>query len=132
MLKKIDHIGIAVTSLDSALAFYAAMGVKPTHTEVVESQKVKTAFITVGDVHIELLEPTAADSPVAKSIEKRGEGLHHIAYEVDDVAAALGNLKTEGIKLIDESPKIGAHNMTVAFVHPKSVSGVLTELCAKR
>jgi methylmalonyl-CoA/ethylmalonyl-CoA epimerase len=130
MLKKIDHIGIAVTNLDGALAFYKAMGVSPTHTETVESQKVKTAFITVGDVHIELLEPTTPESPVAKFLEKRGEGMHHIAYEVEDVQKALESLKAEGVKLIDETPKLGAHNMTVAFVHPKSVSGVLTELCA--
>jgi methylmalonyl-CoA/ethylmalonyl-CoA epimerase len=130
MLKKIDHIGVAVSSLDNALSFYKAMGVSPTHTETVESQKVKTAFISVGDVHIELLEPTSPDSPVAKFLEKRGEGMHHIAYEVDDVQNALDSLKAEGLKLIDETPKIGAHNMTVAFIHPKSVSGVLTEICA--
>ncbi|MDR2401502.1 MAG: methylmalonyl-CoA epimerase [Deferribacteraceae bacterium] len=130
MLKKIDHIGIAVSNLDSALAFYQAMGVTPSHTETVESQKVKTAFITVGDVHIELLEPTEPDSSVAKFLEKHGEGMHHIAYEVDDVQKALESLKTDGLKLIDETPKLGAHNMTVAFVHPKSVSGVLTEICA--
>jgi methylmalonyl-CoA/ethylmalonyl-CoA epimerase len=130
MLKKIDHIGIAVSSLDNALTFYKAMGIAPTHTETVESQKVKTAFITVGDVHIELLEPTSPESPVAKFLEKRGEGMHHIAYEVDDVQKALESLKADGLKLIDETPKAGAHNMLVAFVHPKSVSGVLTELCA--
>jgi methylmalonyl-CoA/ethylmalonyl-CoA epimerase len=130
MLKKIDHIGIAVSNLDNALTFYQAMGVAPTHTETVESQKVKTAFITVGDVHIELLEPTGQDSPVAKFLEKRGEGMHHIAYEVEDVQKAIDSLKSEGLRLIDETPKLGAHNMTVAFVHPKSVSGVLTEICA--
>lgn len=129
MLKKIDHIGVAVKSLDEALKFYTLAGIVPSHTEEVTSQKVKTAFLTVGDVHIELLEPTSEDSPVAKYIEKRGEGIHHIAYEVDDIVSELSKLKAGGIQLINESPVDGAHNMLVAFVHPKSTNGVLTEYC---
>jgi methylmalonyl-CoA/ethylmalonyl-CoA epimerase len=129
MLNKIDHIGVAVKNLDESLKFYALLGVTPSHIEVVESQKVKTAFLTVGDVHIELLEPTSPDSPVAKHLEKRGEGMHHIAYEVNDVASALSALTAGGAQLIDQAPKDGAHNMLVAFIHPKSSGSVLTELC---
>jgi methylmalonyl-CoA/ethylmalonyl-CoA epimerase len=129
MLKKIDHIGVAVQSLDEALVFYKAMGIEPSHIEEVPSQKVKTAFLTVGDVFVELLEATEETSPIAKFIEKRGPGMHHLAYEVSDIHAALEALKTAGIRLIDEKPVDGAHDMLVAFVHPKSVNGVLTELC---
>ena len=129
MLKKIDHIGIAVPSIDEALAFYKAMGIEPSHIEEVASQKVKTAFLTVGDVHIELLEPTAEDSTVAGFLEKRGAGMHHIAYEVKDINLALATLKEANIKLINDTAIEGAHEMLVAFIHPKSVSGVLTELC---
>ena len=132
MLKKIDHIGVAVSNLDEALKFYKAVGVEPSHIEEVPSQKVKTAFLTVGDVHIELLEPTSPESPIAKALEKRGPGMHHIAYEVSDINSALAALKGNGIALINESPVDGAHNMMVAFVHPKSANGVLTELCQHR
>ena len=132
MLNKIDHIGVAVKSLDESLKFYAAMGITPSHIEEVPSQKVKTAFLTIGDVHVELLEPTSEDSPIAKHLEKRGEGMHHIAYEVDDVAAALQTLRDSEIKLVNETPVDGAHNMLVAFIHPKSTNGVLTELCQHR
>ena len=129
MLKKIDHIGIAVKSLDEALKFYALAGIAPSHTEEVPSQKVKTAFLSVDNVHLELLEPTSEDSPIAKHLEKRGPGIHHIAYEVDDIAAELEKLKAGGVQLINESPVDGAHNMLVAFIHPKSTNGVLTEYC---
>ena len=129
MLKKIDHIGVAVPNLEEALAFYKAMGIEPSHIEEVASQQVKTAFLTIGDVHVELLEPTSEESPVAKFLEKRGMGMHHVAYEVDDINLALTALKEADIKLINEAAVEGAHNMLVAFVHPKSVSGVLTELC---
>ena len=129
MLKKIDHIGVAVPNLEEALEFYRAMGVEPPHIEEVASQKVKVAFLTVGDVHIELLEPTAEDSPIAVFLEKRGSGMHHIAYEVDDINRELATLKEAGIKLINETAIEGAHEKLVAFIHPKSVSGVLTELC---
>ncbi|MGB9731537.1 MULTISPECIES: methylmalonyl-CoA epimerase [Calditerrivibrio] len=128
MLKRIDHIGIAVKSLDEALMFYKSIGVSPYHFEEVESQKVKVAFIRVGESNIELLEPTSPESPIAKFIEKKGEGMHHIAYEVSDIKNALEVLKSQGCQLIDNEPKMGAHNKLIAFVHPKSVSGVLTEL----
>jgi methylmalonyl-CoA/ethylmalonyl-CoA epimerase len=128
MVNKIDHIGIAVKSIEEALMFYEALGVKPYHFEEVESQKVKTAFIKVGDTNIELLEATSETSPIAKFIEKKGEGIHHICYEVEDVAEELEKLKKEGIQLIDNEPKPGAHGKIVAFVHPKSTKGVLTEL----
>ena len=129
MLTKIDHVGVAVTSLEESLKFYKTLGIEPSHTEEVASQKVKTAFLTVGDVHVELLEPTSPDSPIAGFLGKRGQGIHHIAYEVSDINAALTVLKENGIKLINENPVSGAHDMLVAFIHPKSVSGVLTELC---
>jgi len=128
MLKRIDHIGIAVKSLDDALIFYKSIGVSPYHFEEVESQKVKVAFVRVGESNIELLEPTIPESPIAKFIEKKGEGMHHIAYEVSDIKNALEVLKSQGCQLIDNEPKVGAHNKLIAFVHPKSVSGVLTEL----
>ncbi|MGD9808115.1 MAG: methylmalonyl-CoA epimerase [Deferribacterales bacterium] len=128
MLEKIDHIGIAVKCLDEATAFYKTMGIVPYHFEEVESQKVRVAFIKIGESNIELLEPTSDESPIAKFMEKKGEGIHHIAYRVEDIYKALEMLKADGIKLINEEPMNGAHGMKVAFVHPKSVNGVLTEL----
>ncbi len=128
MLKRIDHVGIAVKSLDEAVKFYNSIGVTPYHYEEVESQKVKVAFIKVGESNIELLEPTSPESPIAKFLEKKGEGIHHIAYEVEDIKESLALLKSQGCQLIDNEPKIGAHHKLIAFVHPKSVSGVLTEL----
>lgn len=128
MLNKIDHVGIAVKSIDDALKFYESIGIKPYHFEEVESQKVKVAFIKVGESNIELLEPTSQDSPIAKFIEKKGEGIHHIAYEVEDIIKSLIMLKENGCQLIDSEPKIGAHEKLIAFVHPKSSNGVLTEL----
>ncbi len=128
MVEKIDHIGIAVKSLDNALKFYETLGIKPYHFEEVESQKVKTAFIKVGDTNIELLESTSEEGPIAKYIAKKGEGIHHICYEVENVRLALEKMKSEGFKLIDENPKPGAHGKIVAFIHPKSTNGVLTEL----
>ncbi len=128
MVEKIDHIGIAVKSLDNALKFYETLGIKPYHFEEVESQKVKTAFIKVGDTNIELLESTSEEGPIAKYIAKKGEGIHHICYEVENVGLALEKMKSEGFKLIDENPKPGAHGKIVAFIHPKSTNGVLTEL----
>lgn len=127
-LKKINHIGVAVKSIEEALPFYKAMGAEVNHIEVVESQKVKTAFIKIGETNIELLEATSPESPIAKYLEKNREGMHHICYEVEDIHGALEALKKDGIKLIDETPKVGAHNMLVAFVHPKGNNGVLTEL----
>lgn len=128
MLKKIDHIGIAVNSLDDALRFYETLGVKASSREEVQSQKVKVAFIKFGASNVELLEPTSEESPIAKFLEKKGEGIHHICYEVDNLKEALETMKTNGVKLLNEEPVKGAHNKLVAFVHPKSVSGVLTEL----
>jgi methylmalonyl-CoA/ethylmalonyl-CoA epimerase len=129
MLKKIDHIGIATKSIDEALPFYSGgLGLEIGHRVEVASQKVVTAFMLVGDVHIELLEATSPDSPIAKYVEKKGPGIHHICYEVDDIEAALAQMKAEGFRLIDETPREGAHGKLVAFVHPKSSGGVLTEL----
>ncbi len=126
---RVDHIAIAVKSLDDAVKVYSALFDKePDHIEIVEEQKVKTAIYYLGDVRIELLEPTSEDSPIAKFIEKRGEGLHHVAYKVDDLEKKLEDLKGKGFRLIDEKPRVGAEGKLIAFVHPKSVVGVLTEL----
>ena len=128
LLNKINHIGVAVKSIEDALPFYKAMGADINHIEEVPSQKVKTAFIKVGETTIELVEATSPESPIAKYLEKNREGLHHICFEVDDVAACLAELKKAEVPLIDNEPKVGAHNMLVAFVHPKGNNGVLTEL----
>lgn len=130
MTNKINHIGVAVHSIDDSVPFYRdTLGMEFEGTEVVAEQKVKVAFLAVGESRIELLEPTAPDSPVAKFLEKNGEGTHHIAYEVDDVEAALSELKAQGVRLVDESPRNGAHGTRIAFLHPKASGGVLTELC---
>jgi methylmalonyl-CoA/ethylmalonyl-CoA epimerase len=128
MLKKIDHTGIAVKSLDQAVQFYEYLGISPYSYEAVESQKVKVAFLKVGESNIELLEPTSEDSPIAKFLKKKGEGIHHICYEVEDLTAILKSLKENGVKLLNEDPVAGAHGKKVAFLHPKSTNGVLTEL----
>ncbi|MEC9491417.1 methylmalonyl-CoA epimerase [Flexistipes sp.] len=128
MLKKIDHIGIAVKSLEEAVRFYETLGVNVESYEEVPSQKVKVAFIKLGDSNVELLEPTSEDSPVAKFLDKKGEGIHHLCYEVNDVSESLDIMKKDGMKLINEEPIKGAHGKLVAFVHPKSANGVLTEL----
>jgi len=131
MLKKIDHIGIAVKSIDEALPYYEkALGLKCEGRETVEEQKVKTAFFSIGEVHIELLEPTSEDSPIAKFLEKNpAGGIHHIAFNTENVRQALSQVKDAGVRLINEEPKIGAHSKQIAFLHPKSTMGVLTELC---
>jgi methylmalonyl-CoA/ethylmalonyl-CoA epimerase len=130
MLKKISHIGIAVTSIDEAAPFYRdVLGMEFEGTEVVAEQKVRVAFFVVGESRIELLEPTSADSPVAKFLEKNGPGIHHVAYQVADLEQRLLQLKAEGVRLIDESPRLGAHGTRIAFMHPKASGGVLTELC---
>ncbi|SHF09207.1 methylmalonyl-CoA epimerase [Thermoanaerobacter uzonensis DSM 18761] len=132
MIKKIDHIGIAVKSIEEALKFYEdVLGLEITGVEVVEEQKVKTAFIPVGDSEIELLESTSDDGPIAKFIEKRGEGIQHIALQVDDIEKTLEELKQKGIRLIDEVPRYGAGGAKIAFVHPKSANGALLELCQR-
>jgi len=126
----LDHIGIAVRSLDAA-KIYEALGLTIDHVEVVETQGVKTAFLAVGDSHLELLEPTSAGSPVAKFIEKRGEGIHHICLRVDDIDAHLERLRAAGFRLINETGVPGAHGCRVAFLHPSSGNGVLIELSEK-
>lgn len=130
MPKKISHIGIAVESIEQALPFYTdVLGLEYEGQEVVEEQKVKVAFLVIGESRIELLEPTASDSPVAKFLEKNGPGIHHLAYQVDGLQGRLDALKGQGVRLIDESPRTGAHHTRIAFLHPKASGGVLTELC---
>ena len=130
MTNKINHIGVAVQSIEASTPFYRdVLGMNFEGTEVVAEQKVKVAFFAIGESRIELLEPTADDSPVAKFLEKNGEGTHHIAYEVDDLEVTLARLKEQGVRLIDEVPRCGAHDTKIAFLHPKASGGVLTELC---
>ena len=125
----LDHIGIAVKDLSAALAFYRdALGLDIEAPEEVASQRVRAHFVPVGEAKLELLEATAADSPIAKYVDKRGPGLHHITLRVDDIEAALAQLKAHGAKLIDEKPRPGAEGSLVAFVHPASAHGVLVEL----
>lgn len=126
---KINHLGIATNGIDEALRFWSdALGLENIHTEVVEDQKVKIAMLPIGESRIELLEPTSDDSPISKFLEKRGGGIHHIAVEVDDIQASLEDLKTKGMRLIDEEPRVGAEGCLVAFVHPAATGGVLLEL----
>lgn len=127
MKPTLDHIGIAVRSLDAA-RIYRDLGLEIDHVEAVESQGVKTAFLPVGDSRLELLEPTGPDSPVAKHIEKRGEGIHHLCFRVADIDAELEKLKAKGYRLVNESPVPGAHGCRVAFLHPSAGNGVLIEL----
>jgi methylmalonyl-CoA/ethylmalonyl-CoA epimerase len=125
----LDHIGIAVGDLAQALAFYRdALGLEIEPPEEVASQRVRAHFVPVGEAALELLEPTAPDSPIAKFIEKRGPGVHHITLRVDDISEALARLKARGVRLIDESPRAGAEGALIAFVHPASTHGVLVEL----
>ncbi|HEY0160572.1 MAG TPA: methylmalonyl-CoA epimerase [Thermoanaerobaculia bacterium] len=130
MTTRLDHIGIAVRSLETA-RIYEVLGLAVQHTEVVETQKVKTAFLSVGDSNLELLEPTSPDSPIAKFIEKRGEGIHHICLRVDNIEEHLERLKAEGYRLVNEAPVPGAHGCRVAFLHPSAGNGVLIELSEK-
>ncbi len=132
MIKHISHIGIAVSDLDAGIAFYEKLGLKLESIEEVPSQKVKVAFFPCGDTRIELLAPTAEDSPVAKYIEKKGEGVQHIAFAVDDLPAELTAKEADGIQLIDKEPRPGAHGADIAFLHPKSTLGVLIELCKEK
>jgi methylmalonyl-CoA/ethylmalonyl-CoA epimerase len=126
----IEHIGIAVKSIDACLPYYEnVLGLKCYNIEEVTDQKVKTAFFKVGQTKIELLEPTSEDSTIAKFIEKKGEGVHHIAFAVPDVSTALAEAESKGIQLIDKSPRLGAEGLQIAFLHPKSTCNVLTELC---
>ena len=130
-MTKLDHIGIAVKSLDAAKKIYEDLGLKIEHVETVETQKVRTAFLSVGDANLELLEPSSADSTIAKFIEKRGEGIHHICFRVDDIESHLARLKAEGYRLVNEAPVPGAHGCRVAFLHPSAGNGVLIELSEK-
>jgi methylmalonyl-CoA epimerase len=128
---KLDHIGIAVKSLDAAKKIYEDLGLTIEHVESVETQKVRTAFLSVGEANLELLEPSGPDSTIAKYIEKRGEGIHHICLRVDDIEAQLAHLQERGYRLINEAPVPGAHGCRVAFLHPAAGNGVLIELSEK-
>ncbi len=132
MYKRLAHIGIAVRSLENSSSLFARLlGVKEGHTEEVADQKVKAAFFKIGEGGIELLEPTSPESIIAKFIEKRGEGVHHLSFEVDDIETEISRLKQEGFQMIDERPRVGADGYTIAFVHPKSTNGVLIEISQK-
>lgn len=129
---KINHLGIATNGIEEALKFWEdALGLENVHTETVEDQKVRVAMLPIGETRIELLEPTSEDSPISKFLEKRGSGIHHIAVDVEDIEASLAKLKANGMRLIDETPRIGAEGCLVAFVHPSSANGVLLELTQK-
>ena len=133
MLQKIDHLGIAVRSIDETRKFYEkVLGLPCEGEDTVESQKVKTAFFAVGEVHIELLEPTSEESPIAKFLEKKGEGIHHVAYRTDDIEGQIKQAKEGDCRLIHETPIEGAGGKLVAFLHPKSSHGVLTEFCSDK
>lgn len=126
---KIEHIGIATRAIEEAVGFWRdALGLEVVDTEEVAEQKVRVAMLPIGESRVELLEPTSPDSPIAKFLEKRGPGIHHIAVRVDDIRSTLARLKSEGARLIDETPRTGAGGSLVAFVHPSSASGVLVEL----
>jgi methylmalonyl-CoA/ethylmalonyl-CoA epimerase len=131
MKTTLDHIGIAVRSIESGAKIYRDLGLTIGHVETVETQRVKTAFLSVGDSNLELLEPTSPDSPIAKFIEKRGEGIHHICLRVENIEAHLERLKAAGYRLINEAPVPGAHGCRVAFLHPSAGNGVLIELSEK-
>lgn len=133
-ISHIEHLGIAVKSIEEALPYYEqVLGLKCYNIEVVEDQKVKTAFLKCGDTKLELLEPTGPDSTIAKFIENRGTGVHHVAFAVaDGVANALAEADEKGIRLIDKAPRNGAEGLQIAFLHPKSTMGVLTELCENK
>lgn len=133
MLDKVAHIGIAVESIEKALEFWRdGLGLEVTGEEVVESQKVRIAFLPVGETRVELLEGTSEESPITKFVAKRGEGINHLCFEVPDIQKALDALKEKGFRLINENPVPGAHGTKVAFLHPKSASGVLMELVEKQ
>ena len=129
-MKKIEHLGIAVKDINDATALYEKLlGVKSYKNEVVESEGVSTSFFQIGDNKVELLEATNPNSPIAKFIEKKGEGIHHVAFDVENILEEMERLKKEGFILLNETPKKGADNKLVCFIHPKSVNGVLVELC---
>ena len=129
-ISHIEHLGIAVKSLEEAIPYYEqVLGLKCYKIEEVADQKVKTAFFKVGQTKIELLEPTCPESTIAKFIENRGEGVHHVAFAVNGIEGALAEAAEKGVRLIDQTPRAGAEGLTIAFLHPKSTKGVLTELC---
>lgn len=133
VIKKVDHIGIAVRSLEETLPFYTdVLQLELLGIEEVESQKVRVAFIKAGETKLELLEPTSQESAIAKYIEKRGQGIHHVALGVESIEERIHDLKTNGIRMIDEQPRMGAGGANIAFLHPKSTGSVLYELCEKR
>lgn len=132
MTVKVDHIGIAVKSIEEAKAFWeGVLGVPMTGEEVVAEQKVKVAFFPMGESEVELLEPTEPDSPVAKFIENKGQGIQHVAFRVENIEKTLEDLKAKGVRLIDEKPRYGAGGAKIAFVHPKATFGTLVELCQR-
>jgi methylmalonyl-CoA/ethylmalonyl-CoA epimerase len=129
-LTQIEHIGIAVKNLNESIKFYEdILGLKCYAIEEVEDQKVRTAFFMVGETKIELLESTEPESPIDKFIEKKGEGIHHIAFKTKDIESSLKELKEKNVRLIDEEPRRGAENLNIAFIHPKAANGVLIEVC---
>jgi methylmalonyl-CoA/ethylmalonyl-CoA epimerase len=133
MFRKIEHLGIAVESIEKSLAIYESLLGKSCYkTEIVESEFVKTAFIHVGESKIELLEATHHDSPIAKFLVKKGQGFHHVAFDVDDIETEITRLKKEGFELIHQSAKQGADNKMIAFLHPKSTEGLLVEICQEK
>ena len=129
MIKRIAHVGIATRSISTAAQFYRMLGLEVESEEVVEEQKVRVGLIRVGESAIELLEATDTDSAVERFLERRGEGIHHITFEVDNLKEKLADLRAQGIELIDESPRLGSGDQWIAFVHPRSTGGVLVELC---
>ncbi len=129
---KLDHVGVAVASIDAALGIYRALGLAETKREVVAGQKVTVAFLPVGETRVELLEPTSADSPVARFLEKRGGGVHHICFAVEDLEGALADLSRRGFRLIHATPVDGADGKRVAFLHPEAGGGVLIELSERK
>lgn len=132
MYKRLTHIGIAVKSLEASGDLFSKLfGMEAGHTEEVQEQKVKATFFKIGEGGIELLEPTSPDSTIARFIEKRGEGIHHLSFEVDDLDAEIRRLKAEGFQMIDEKPRMGADGYRIAFIHPKSTNGVLVEISQK-
>ena len=131
-IQKIDHLGIAVSSIDSGKKFWQdVMGLELEGTETVEEQKVTTGFMPVGESEVELLESTSPDGPIAKYIEKRGAGLQHVAFRVENIDEALAELKEKGVQLIDQTPRNGAGGARIAFLHPKATGGILVELCER-
>jgi len=128
-MPELDHIGIAVRSIDQARKLYESLGLRVVHEETVEQERVRAAMIPAGDTRIELLEPTGEDSPIARFLAKRGEGLHHIALHVENIAAALETLKAQGARILSDDIQVGAEGHLYFFIHPSSTGGVLLEIC---